>query len=121
MTKEEFNKQIKRYFDSISPERGEVTYGVVCRGSMCKDCMFNKDLRCELDDFFEIMEEFEKWVKEHPPITNKEKMEEVFGAKVDTKCECPPGIEMCGSPTCKECRKWWNKEYKEQNGEEGER
>ena len=115
MTKEEFKKQIKRYFDSINHKRGETTNGALCRGVVCDDCMFNKDLGCELHDFFEIMEEFEKWSKAHQPITNKDKMEQVFGVKIDQKQICPPGVGRCIVLTCEECREWWNEEYKEPN------
>ena len=101
MTKEEFNKQVKRYFD-----------------------MFNKDLCCEPYDIFGIMEEFEKWAKEHPAITNKEKFEQIFGIKV-TPADCPPAstgrcdrfISCDAFGDCDECRKWWGEEYKEPNGE----
>lgn len=112
MTKEEFNKQIKRYFDSINPERGEVTDCTSCDGVMCSDCMFNHGCNNGFEpyDIFEIMEEFEKWVKEHPPTTNKEKMEEVFGVKIGPKCLCPPCAGRCVL-NCEECRKWWNEEY----------
>ena len=119
MTKEEFNKQTKRYFDSINPERGEVTDDASCSGVGCSVCVFNHGYGgcCGPSSIFEVMEKFEKWVKEHPQITNKDKMEQVFGIKIDPKHVCPPGKEMCGSSTCEECRKWWNKEYKEPNGE----
>ena len=117
MTKEEFKKQAKRYFDSINPERGEATDDNPCRGVMCSDCMFNHgyDECCEPYDFFEIMEEFEKWVKAHPAITNKEKFEQIFGIKV-TLADCPPAsagrhdrfIDCEGFSNCDECRKWWS-------------
>ena len=120
MTKEEYMKQIKRYFDSINPERGEAANALSCHGVLCGKCIFYKqcckfdeDADIMLENAFEVIETIKKWVKEHPPITNKNKMEQVFGVKIDSKCECPPGIEMCGSPTCKECRKWWNEKYQE--------
>lgn len=119
MTKEEFKKQVKRYFDSINPERRKSNGGLTCHGVECSDCMFDSICnggRCP-DDLFEIMEEFEKWVNAHLLITNKDKMEQVFGVIVDDQHACPPsaildreGI-LCNQ--CDRCRQWWNEEYQE--------
>lgn len=119
MTKEEFKKQVKRYFDSINPERIKSNGGLTCHGVECDDCMFDSICNCGRcpDDLFEIMEEFEKWAKAHQPITNKDKMEQVFGIKIDPKHACTPGVENCVGLNCEECRKWWSEEYKEPNGE----
>lgn len=63
-----------------------------------------------------------KWAKEHPVITNFQKLEEVFGKELTDKLDindcmmnrCPNPIRTCG-----ECEydDFWKQEYKEPKGE----
>lgn len=121
MTKEEYKKNLIRYFNSLRDNRKSVM--IFCDDIICSECMFSE--LCH--DFerpgmqphqmfkasFEVIELLEKWAKEHPAITNKEKIEELFGVKIDPKHGCPPGVGRCGDSDCEECRKWWSDKYEE--------
>lgn len=115
MTKEEYKKNLIRYFDSVrggeeDPKHmGEAN----CGGISCGYCIFEQ-LCTNMytpEGALHYVELLEKWAKEHPAITNKEKIEELFGVKIDPKHGCPPVVGRCGDSDCEECRKWWNEEY----------
>lgn len=125
MTKEECKKNLIRYFNSLREKNRRKSAMMFCDDIVCAECMFRELCR----DFdrpgmqphqmfkasFEVIELIEKWTKEHPAITNKEKIEELFGVKIDPELECKPG--GCTGTSCEECRKWWSEEYKGPNGE----
>jgi hypothetical protein len=128
MTKEEYKKNLIRYFNSLRDNRKSVM--IFCDDIICSECMF-RELCRDFDkpgmqphqmfkSSFEVIELLEKWAKEHPPITNKDKIEQVFGVEIDPKHGCPPGVGRCEGSNCDECRKWWGEEYKGPNEEEAE-
>ncbi len=119
MTKEEYKKNLTRYFDSV--RRGEEAKNymgtALCCGVACTTCMFA--YLCEHihlpEKALDCVELLEKWVKEHPVITNKDKFKEVFGVEPDDD-SCPPVSNICGVAKylsdCNACRRWWDEEYK---------
>lgn len=57
------------------------------------------------------------WASKNPIVTNRDKLEEVFGIRIDrdfSNCDCA-GFK-CDDGYCETCRykNFWNKEYKEQ-------
>ena len=130
MTKEECKKNLIRYFNSLREKNRRKSAMMFCDDIICSECMFRELCR----DFgkpgmqphymfkisFEVVELLEKWAKEHPQITNKDKIEQVFGVKVNPKHGCPPVVGRCDDLDCNECKEWWNEEYKAPNVEDGE-
>lgn len=128
MTKEEYQKELVRMFDSLRDDKfkGETH----CKGIKCIYCpLYHK--ACQVVDgevygFFNALEIIEKWSREHPIKTNSEKFKEVFGFKPYTK-NCINGEEKVSCANCQyfydgECavqNRFWESEYKEQT-EEGE-
>lgn len=95
------------------------------KGGVCVDYEMRKDYKAitslvfilEYPDRAEAI--VEKWAKEHPVMTNAMKFKEVFGYEhinINGNHECPPRDENeCNFKYCKDCQKWWDKEYKEPN------
>ena len=121
MTKEECKRNLIRYFNSLREENHRKSVMIFCDDIICSECMF-RELCRDFDkpgmqphhmfkNSFEVIELLERWAKEHPPITNKDKMEQVFGVKIKPEF-CPPGEGRCAK-SCDECRKWWSDEYEE--------
>lgn len=120
MTKEEYQRNLIRMFDSIrSNHKGEET----CDGMDCCDCPFNEEV-CRADGIkgvlfhsYEAIEVVENWAKENPIVTNADKFREVFGFE-------PLPIQSCvNSQKCENCEYYcdydaincfWDKEYKGQ-------
>lgn len=54
----------------------------MCNTYACQECPLYH-MRCqghmELEDRLKVLRIVEEWGKEHPPLTNKKKFEEVFG------------------------------------------
>lgn len=99
LSKEEYQKNLRRMFDSLRTEhKGEDN----CAGVKCAECPF-KEVSCSLGAsnfyLFETMEIVENWVKEHPVMTNTMKFEEIFGVQ-------PSEISSCDD--------FWNSPYREQ-------
>lgn len=98
MTKEEYQKELVRMFDSLRDDKfkGETH----CKGIKCIYCpLYHK--ACQVVDgevygFFNALEIIEKWSREHP-ITNADKFREVFGFEYDDVCDV---------------NRFWNAEYK---------
>lgn len=104
--------------------------------SKCKDCplfMLDSCLSTleevnELDEYEKILEE---WAKEHPVVTNADKLVEAIkntygGTKLNKKqvrmcVKAVVGLNVdCNTTHCSECMKWWDKEYKEPEKEKEE-
>ena len=125
MTKEEYKKNLIRYFDSVR-EGKDYMGTALCCGVACTTCIFAYPCvhMSSPENALDYVELLEQWKKERPVITNKEKFEQIFGIKV-TPADCPPASTgRCGRfiscdafGDCDECKKWWNGKYKEPNGE----
>lgn len=62
------------------------------------------------------------WAKEHPVVTNKDKFREIFGTyTLESLRKCPfAASKKClGESSCAKCdlNNFWEKEYKEPEGE----
>lgn len=123
MTKEEYQRNIVRMFDSIrSNHKGEKK----CRGIYCKDCPFDGKL-CNTGEnafrVYEAIEVVENWAKEHPIKTNADKFKEMFGIEPIQISSCINFKEKCGDckyydgSACDADNRFWNAEYKEQTKE----
>lgn len=116
MTKEEYKRNLIRMFDSI---RDEFKGGENCAGVGCGSCPFYEEV-CSIGQVkfhvYEAINVVEKWVKEHPIVTNADKFREVFGTE--------PSKDSCVhvNKLCKECEcfndyrcnvrnRFWNAEY----------
>jgi len=124
LSKEEFKKELVRMWDTLR-EKHKGVHG--CEGiESCKECPLHKCCLNKLDDdqvynAMEIIEIVEKWSKEHPIVTNRDKFKEVFGINLyDTTHECVgltcPSNAFSTLPTdCRTCphNGYWSKEYKE--------
>lgn len=89
----------------------------------CKDCPFN-EIRCRDDTYPEKAEQIlEKWLKEHPIKTNKEKFKEIFGDDFPMNFNNYPCSEIdCDGLACIDCIYYdiWNKEYIERGNNENQ-
>lgn len=118
MTKEEYQRNLIRMFDSVrSNHKGEET----CEGVSCSSCPFyeevcsTKGIKGTLFHSYEAIDLVENWAKEHPIKTNADKFQEVFGTK--------PSLYMCVNDlNCGDCKYYygdvcyvrdlfWNVEY----------
>lgn len=117
MTKEEFQRDLIRMFDSLRNKcKGEKN----CRGINCRDCPFGiKVCNADIEMFHahEAIEIVENWAKEHPIVTNADKFREVFGFDMticwDNEFPCNE-CQFCDiDGTCNSKEKFWNAEYKE--------
>lgn len=119
MTKEEYQKELVRMFDSLRDEhKGEEN----CTGISCSDCPFARKV-CNTGKLlfysFKAIEIVEQWAEQHHVKTNSQKFEEVFGFKPYTK-NCINGDEKVSCTNCQcfydgECaahNRFWNAEYK---------
>ena len=122
MTKEEYQRNLVRMFDSLRTEnKGEEN----CAGIDCSNCPFNRKV-CNtgklLFYFFEAIEIVENWAKQHPIVTNADKFHEMFGIE-------PPRIRSCiNFEECENCKyydgsecdannRFWDAEYNEKTKE----
>lgn len=115
MTREEFQRDLIRMFDSIRSDcKGESG----CSGVDCNDCPMHK-IVCGRGQIrpFETIEIVENWVKEHHIVTNAEKFKEVFGTEPpinacvnNIDCE---NCEYYGDVDCNVRDLFWDAEYKE--------
>lgn len=116
MTKEEYQKNIIRMFDSL---RNECTGEKNCGGINCRDCPFYKKV-CHANNIiinvYKAIEIVENWAKEHPVKTNAEKFKEVFGTEPpinacvnNIDCE---NCEYYGDGDCNVRNLFWDAEYK---------
>lgn len=102
--KEKFKKEYIRMMDSLRENhKGEPS----CNGAACSKCPLNNiacgggiDLRYYV---FEAIEVVEKWSKEHPIVTYKDKFIEVFGVDVWVKTLIEFGDNFA---------EFWDSEYK---------
>lgn len=133
LSKEEFKKELVRMWDSVRTEsKGKLSCEKVscvgcpmqyinnqlCRGYIDNDCT-NIPIECAID----IIEIVEKWSKEHPIVTNKDKFKEMFGINIyDTTHECVGFTCPSISTDCKSCpyNGFWSREYKEPKESEEE-
>ena len=120
MTKEEYQRNIVRMFDSLRTEyKGKRN----CDGIECNNCPFNGKV-CNVGKLlfssFEAIEIVENWAKENPIQTNAEKFREVFGTK--------PSLYTCVNDiNCEDCKYYgdvcyvrelfWDVEYNEKTKE----
>ena len=112
----EFVKHRERMLNSIGRVKG------VCSGVNCSECPFKVcgeiPRKCALNDI-EAEAIVQKWMNEHPIVTNAMKYKEIFGVypiKESTgKYVCPPqnATKDCNIRTCDDCKTWWDEEYKE--------
>lgn len=79
ITKEEFQRDLIRMFDSLRNEcKGEKN----CEGINCRDCPFDRKVcNADIETFHahEAIEIVENWAEQHPIATNADKFREVFG------------------------------------------
>lgn len=125
MTKEEYQRDLVRLFDSLRTEyKGDES----CKGIRCIDCPFQENacfMYNKKFNVFEVIEILEQWGKEHPIMTNARKFKEVFGFT-------PIPIGSCVKPNakCEECdyyniddsscdiEGFWDAEYEEPQKDE---
>lgn len=122
MTKEEYQKNLIRMWDSVRTDNKGAEN---CGGVRCLDCPLCMKAQCGPVNSFEYIDLVENWAKEHPFQTNADKFREVFGFKPYTK-NCINGEEKVSCTNCQcfydgECaahNRFWNAEYK--GGVDGE-
>lgn len=83
-TEEKFKKDKARMFDTIRWK--ESNHFGECNCSDCKCCKCPLDdgdiCICSFYDSFQVIERVHKWAKEHPFVTNRDKLKELFGTKI---------------------------------------
>lgn len=114
MTKEEFQRDLIRMWDSVRTDNKGAEN---CGGVRCLDCPLHMKAQCGPFNSFEYVVLVENWAKEHPIVTNADKFREVFGFDM-TICwnnEFPCNeCQFCDeNGTCNSKEKFWNAEYKE--------
>jgi len=123
MTREEYEKNVIRMFDSIrSDHKGEKA----CRGVNCRDCPYNEKF-CNTGEkgfrVYEAIEIVENWANEHPIVTNADKFREVFGVEYEpmnaciTDADCRDCQYCDDDGMCEVNKRFWNKEYNEKTKE----
>lgn len=131
LTREELKRTTTRIFDKLRGYDKENEGRCGCEGvKSCSMCPFDgKDTFClsehSIDIILNAFECVEKWAKEHPIVTMRDKYKEVFGVEpVHTQSEikcllCPKlagfGIDInCNAQSCEKCKEeFWQSEYKE--------
>ena len=126
LTKEEYQRDYIRMMDSLRVEGSTYKGKLGCEGVDCKDCPFGDNGYCRSGDgskVFEFIEIVEKWSKEHPIVTMRDKFIEVWGVEPKNPtihyqlCPLLFGLEKehhdCDESNCIECKdNFWNSEYK---------
>lgn len=107
MTVEEYSKGLKRYFETKSAHRADYygidnchNYNITCSG-----CIFNN---CRRKTIVEKAEILEKWLKEHPVVTNGQHFIDEFGFDGYTCTLCTD----CAYADCEQCQYSKHAEYK---------
>lgn len=113
MTVEEYSEGLKRYFETTTGRKREkVVKSDDCTGygfrTNCTNCIFNNT--CGNVSLTEKAEILEKWLKEHPVVTNGQHFIDEFGFDGYT-CEKVRCNET-HSAACKHCQYSKNAEYK---------
>lgn len=83
-TEDEFQRDLKRYLDTLNKDQFPCKFN-----EDCERCMFSKHVLCgkqyvravPINYSFKIMEKVYKWAKEHPIVTNRDKLIKTFGNK----------------------------------------
>lgn len=83
-TEEEFQRDLKRYLDTLNEDLSPCKFK-----QDCERCMFSNHELCgkyyinsrPIKNSFEIIEKVYRWAKEHPIVTNRDKLVETFGNK----------------------------------------
>lgn len=128
MTKEEFQRDLIRMWDSVrNKSKGEET----CRDVNCRDCHFDEICNAAvygsaIINACKTIEIVEQWAKEHPIKTNADKFKEVFSL------DMAPQISSCINfkEKCADCKyydyndfkcdankRFWNAEYNDKTKE----
>lgn len=116
-TMEEYQREYIRMMDSMR-EGSEYSGEANCKGVDCNRYPLYTSNSCSSSSkAFEIIEIVEKWSKEHPVVTNRDKFKEVFG--IEPKV-CPrmiyidiKSLSECLESDCKKCtQEFWDLEYK---------
>ena len=129
LSKEEFQKELVRMWDSIRDDNSLYKGYDNCKGVDCKECPVYSHCKSikAVYDAFEMIETVEKWGKEHPIITNRDKFREIFGFEISHNgydclaIPCPDEFKAEAS-LCNSCpyNGFWNREYKEPQESEEE-
>lgn len=128
LTREELKRTTTRIFDKLRGYDKENEGRCGCEGvKSCSMCPFDgKDTFClsehSIDIILNAFECVEKWAKEHPIVTMRDKYKEVFGVDPIYKsggfvCPRDAGLSTCtctgGLDVCEDCmNRFWNSEYK---------
>lgn len=129
LSKEEYEKTVIRMMDSVREFKnhmGEFN----CKDVTCGDCPIFESCSVKfsrIESAYSIVENVEKWGKEHPIVTNADKYREVFGTSpiminADGSFVCPERVGFdCNCKaidSCTTCKiNFWTSEYKAPKGE----
>lgn len=125
-TEKEFQKDIVRMFDSLRTRDYEGESRCCCIYVKCKTCPL-RDICIKREGFkyysFETIEKVYRWAKEHPIVTNIDKLVEMFGfdgicynfSKNQLKIvyQGISRIFTCDDDDICDISEWFEKEYKE--------
>lgn len=109
----EFKRDLRRYFDTLE----ETVHCHPCKLSEdCEKCMFFNHELCgkyyvnsrPIKNSFEIIEKVYRWAKEHPIVTNRDKLIKTFGNKNFNFI-----LSSLRNDMIDEYGKWLHEEYKE--------
>lgn len=111
-TEKEFQRDLKRYLNTL--DKGKAT----CNSyENCERCMFFNNGLCgeqyvravPINYSFKIIEKVYNWSKEHPVVTNRKKLKEIFGE--EKAKEIISRIMFYANN--EDFGEWLNEEYKE--------
>lgn len=114
-TEKEFQRDLKRYLNTL--DKGKAT----CNSyENCEKCMFFNHALCgrqyirsvPINYSFKIIEKVYNWAKEHPVVTNRDKMIETFGGAYFNLI-----INYISDRSLEDYDNWLHEEYKEPKGE----
>lgn len=115
ISEEEYKKTLIRMWDSVRTDSfkgAEKCFGVKCsKCPLLSKCRYDCSVGGFITKSFEIIDVVEKWGKEHPVVTNREKFKELFGKEILVSPHGCVGLS-CQSP-CDTCPNngFWDKEY----------
>lgn len=99
MDAKEFLSERKRMCDS---------FGNFCTGCPASNLSGCRKIRLTNAEMDKLIEAVEKWSKDHPRITNRDKFRAVFGSDIGINV-----ITMHSNPAISITDDWLNEEYKE--------
>lgn len=131
-TEEQFKKDFIRMMDSVRFEDSISMHTTTCSGVICENCYIARSCSHKITDIgstsYKVIEDVYNWSQEHPIVTNRDKLKEVFGfdkiccnfSKNQLKIvyQGISRIFTCDDDDIWDISEWFEEEYKEPKKDE---